>query len=412
MKRNLIFNLRKQTLIFRTLVSFCIVLMAVGSTLAQQRITKTYEKEIEIPEGTVIRTEGPSIMMVSGHGRINTMGSSDEKYVVRRDNKSPLIYELDRRFQINTWDKNVVKQITEVTLACETEAQKLQLLDALKINLDIDASGQVRVRYEMNISKLQIENGWLRGDNNTIVLDNGQEYKLEYLKLSTTLFIPKKSHLKIEAEVSSIFLKDHEGKLDLNMSKGLFKTSAIEEAEVLIDGGVLQIDQFDIAKINSRHSEITIGKGNTLELTSELSNYLIREVDNIKAFKVINEKWDLGLINSLSVESGLFSEIKISSIEKNLALRLKNCDVSISRLSQNTEYVLIENQNAALDIGVGNLLNYQLNCKYAAQAKYNLPDNLLTLSKDDSEVNYLFGKKEGAALMDIRCKLCDVKIGQ
>jgi len=411
MKKNLIFNLRNQSSVYnKYLLVIGLVCSLTIFAKGQEKITRTFEKEIPVSADAVIRTVGPSLDRVIGHGRINTMSSNDGEFVVSKNSEAPPIYIMSRKMEIKTWEKAAVKQVVEVTIACKEESQYQDLFDALAIDLKEDVSGKVNVRYEMNIAKLQIENGWFREDDNSIILDNGKEYKLTFLKLSSTLFVPKDNELIIQGASSNISVQDHEGRVEVKMESGSFSANHLKRLDAQLDASNMTVNQVDRAQIKSQHSKVQIGSANELEVTSELSTYSVSKAEKLVANDLVNEKWKLGTIGSFEVQSGIFSEFELATINTELDMMLKNCDVNIQSVGDNIHHLIIENQNADIKLGVNNLNNYTLICKYFAQAKYNLPNDLLAHTSNEFEKVFVHGEKTSTPVIELRCKFCDVTV--
>jgi len=172
-----------------------------------QNLTKVFEKEIEISQNATIVTNTPRSINMEMHGTMSFNNTADG-FMVNGKN-GDLVLKLGKDFEINTWDKNTIKQEVEITIIPEVKQEAQNLLNALIVNLDENAIGEVNVDCNMNLWKMELRNSFFSKDKTEFILSNGKRFTVKGLKIKTKLTIPKKSNLRITGEYTSLGVLSH-----------------------------------------------------------------------------------------------------------------------------------------------------------------------------------------------------------
>ncbi len=387
---------------------FCLQLVFIWTSFAQ-RTTQLFEKEIAVSEEVIIKSKGPASPRITGNGVLH-IRPVDKNYVVSGRKDEVYVYVLDKRFEIFTWDKNKVKQSTRVTLECETESQTKELLSALEVELRANAADQVLVDCKLNIDRFMIENGWFRADDNSVVLSNGKEYKIKYLELSTTLYVPRKSQLDLDTEEVFLSLGDHEGRLDLRMNQGTFTANKLNELKGSLKSVTLEIKELSKGELRAKGSKISINRADELILESSLSTLDFQDIGKLIFNKSLSDKLSCGQVKLFFVEEALYTSFDLINLKEATELNLRNCDLTIANIHKETSKILIKNQNATVKLGIQNLSSYLLVNSQADKATFQLPESLLKIEEIGKEKTYASGAQPYQTRIDIDCSLCKVTL--
>jgi len=409
MKKNIISIMKNQELSYKKVAStFLLVCLLILSGNAQ-KVTKTFEKEIEVSENTVIKTSGPQSVHPTGKGAINTRQSGN-KYIISGKASKPYIYIINKTLKINTWQHNKVKQVVEVILECENKIQNQDLLNALKIELKKNAAGQIIIDTEMNIQRFKIYNNFFRKDDNSVVLNNGKEYKIKYLELTTSLFIPEKSNLILNTQGTTIDIDNHKGTINLTMDKGNLIAKKMNVLTANLKNVDAKIHQITNATISLKNVTLTLNEVNELGLKSEISLINIGKSNTLLINESINDQFIIDTANDILVTKSLFSDYKISSINNTIEVNAKNSDITVNSFDKKVTSIDIQNQNASIKLVLKNLDNYTLSFNDKTQNSYHFPNKLKALSPSSNQLSYTYGTKPSKTKIIVKGKHCDVKI--
>lgn len=401
--------MRNHELSYKTIVCTLVLLCLFIMNSNAQKVTKTFEKEIEVSDNTIIKTLGPQSVNPTGNGAINTRQSGN-KYIISGKYSKPYIYVINKTLKVNTWQQNKVKQVTKVTLECENTTQNQKLLNALKIELKKDNANQITINSEMNIQHFKIYNSFFGKDDNSVILTNGKTYKIKYLELTTTLFIPEKSNLVLSTKGTAISLDNHTGKIDLTMNKGNLIAKNINILNANFININAKINQITNAKISLKNVDLTLNESNKLELKSAISTISIKKLNTLLITESVNDRFKIDTVDDIIVAKSVFSNYKISLINNTIKANAKNSDITVTSFNETVTSIDIQNQNASVQLDLKGLDNYKLVFNDKTQNKHQLPDKLKMLNPDLNQLLYTFGSKPYTTNITFKCKYCDVTI--
>ena len=409
MKKNIISIMKNQELSYKKIAStFLLVCLLILSGNAQ-KVTKTFEKEIEVSANTIIKISGPQSIHPTGKGAINTRQSGN-KYIISGKASKPYIYVINKTLKINTWQQNKVKQVVEVILECENKTQNQNLLSTLKIELKKNAAGQIIIDSEMNIQHFKIYNSFFGKDDNAVILTNGKTYKIKYLELATSLFIPEKSNLILNTQGTTINLDNHKGTINLTMDKGNLIAKKMNALTANLKNVNAKIHQITNATMSLKNVTLTLNEVSELELKSAISSINIRKLNTLLINESINDQFTIDTVNNILVTKSFFSDYKISSVNNTIEVNAKNSDITVNSFDKKVTSIDIQNQNALVQLGLKNLDNYKLALNNKTQNRYYLPDKIKELHPTLNQLQYAVGTAPYATNISFKCKHCDVTI--
>lgn len=401
--------MKNQELSYKKIVGSLLLICLFILNSTAQRVTKTFEKEIETSDNTIIKTYGPQSVHPTGNGAINTRQSGN-KYIISGKYSKPSIYVINKTLKINTWGQNTVKQVVKVILECENATQTTALLNALRIELKENKARQINIDFNMNIQHFKIYNSFFGKDDNSVILTNGKVYKIKYLELTTSLFIPEKSNLVLNTKGTTIYLGNHTGNIDLTMDKGKLIAKKMNSLTANLMNINATVSQITNANISLKNVDLKLSKANKLELTSAISTINIEKLNTLLINESINDIFIVDTIRDIIVAKSIFSEYKISSINNTIEVNAKNSDITVNSFDKKVTTIAIQNQNASIQLGLKNLDNYTLAINDKLQNSYHLSDRLKELPSNSNQLLYAFGKRPSKTKITFRGKHCYVKI--
>ena len=411
MKKNMKSRVRKRAFDYRLILLIVLFLLAFSTAGDGQGVQHKIEREIPFSSEGRIKINGPESVRVTGNGTIFTQKVGDQ-YIVSRKSNAPNIYVIDKKLILNTWDKQAIKQVSTITLSCKTTEQENELIKALTIGLTENTAGIVEIECELNIDKFQVENGWFTAENNHIILGNGKIYPINYLSISTKLYLPTNSQVDITTEETDIVFGQHEGSLRINATGGSFTAAGINRLEGSVKFVDINIEHLKNATLEMQSSNLQANVVNQLQLKSASSTIEVDYIEELDIHKSMNDQFHLESVNSASVRNSIFSNYSLGRCCESLEMTLKSGDVDIKALAHSLKHAIIKNTNAKIQIDIGRLEDYSLAVNSFNQSKFVLPDNLF-LEKSEGQIKtYTFGLQPQKTKLQIDCIHCDVKIKQ
>lgn len=409
MKKSIKLTAKHQALPYRKVGLALLLLCSIIINGNAQKVKKTYVNEIVVSSNVVIKTTGPQSVNVTGKGAINTRQSGN-RYIVSGRDSEPYIYVINKTLTINTWQYDKIKQVVEVRLECENQTQVQSLFDALRIQLKEDAAGQVMINCEMNIAQFKIYNSFFGDDDNKVILTDGKEYKVKYLELTTSLFIPENSKLILDSNRTDIKVGNHNGEIDLTMKRGSFIAKKINTLNANLETVKVDIQQLLSGDLIIKNTKLKLAEAKRLQLRTSLSTINIAKSKTLLIDESVNDKYIIKNLDDMIVEESLFSEYKISMVNSTLEMKTKNNDIVVDGFGKNASRVSIKNQNGVVQLDLDNLISYKLSCNQISQSTYKLPDKLDRLVSQQDGALYSWGIDPYQSSIDIDCKQCEVTI--
>lgn len=408
MKQHMKLKVRKRVFDFKLVLIVGLLCLANPITSYGQHIQHKMERELVLSNTGSIKVNGPESVRVTGNGTIYT-NQIGNQYNVSRKSDTPHIYKIDKKLVLHTWDKNLVKQVSTISFSCETAEQEEQLKAALAINLAENAAGVVEIDCELNIAKFQVENGWFSAENNHIILDNEKVYPINYLSISTVLYVPINSQLVIATEENDIVLDKHEGALEIQAVGGSIEANEIRNLIGNFEFTEITIQELGNASLVLQNSNLKANSIKKLKLKSALSKLEVNTIEELDISKSLNDQFYLEAVNAIKATNSVFSNYHLASCMERLDMNLKSGDLDIKNFGPALKFAFIKNQNAKAQLNLEILESYSLLIDSFNQSKYHLPDNFI-LTKSDDQAVYKWGENPEKTKIQIDCIHCEVTL--
>ncbi len=407
MKKNLISIVKNQHWFIKTLV--CIVLIiGQNPAICAQTHSELLTAEIEVFNDTKIEIEGPDVKLF-GTGTIDTRHSKQQFRIAGKNEQEPILI-LNNILNVNTWEQSVVKLEHELTLKVKEGVNKDELIQDLQPILSLNAANTLSVSFFSNLVSLQIENGWFKDENSRLHFKNGNIHGIDFLEISTTIYVPKSSTLHLSGNKMVAHIGEHKGTLKTVLESSDFTAAKLSKLIADFSDCNVNIDYIEDGNLDFKSCDVQIQSAEYLDINSCLSSLDIEEVETLKIKKTLNDECRSQSIHHLNVDEGLFSQFDFGTLEDALDMQLLNSDVNIDHLGAELESLVIVNKNGDLSIGIEKLEESLMTLRNANLSKLSINKSFIELEEEGHKKIYKLGKAENASTIDISCELCTIKI--
>ncbi len=427
-------------------------------------VNKIFEQEIEVPEGTTIRTEGPGSPDMHLHG---TMSSSSERgaYTLK-GKKGGLIMKIDRKFNIFTWDKNVVKHKVVVTIEADNAAMEKEILDALTMDLQLSPDNSLEIDCFLGIRKITMRNGWFKDDDNTLIMRSGKEIKFRSLTISSILTIPKNSNLDMKSKYMNITLGELNGTANLDLTGSIFTAKYVQDLKAKLKQTELTINEVKTASVSAHHSKIMLLEAEDIQIGkllldnlalgfdvwshhhypensfdsakdarmkskySSTNKYTFKDLDKLEVYSSLNDKFSMNELGELNLMDVAFSEVDISKLKKKAQGQFDFGELNVYGLDKTAfEHIILTSSFGSLRIFGQDSEDLKLVVKNISKKKVTVfetsefqvaeslqigPKYKMTSTSGQSEFIYQKGNYKEAdnqkGLIHLTCDYCDLKL--
>ncbi|MEL6254494.1 MAG: hypothetical protein AAFR87_20970 [Bacteroidota bacterium] len=416
----------KWSLAFSILIFFFL-----QASLAQnEKLSKSYQKEIEVADFPQIISQGFWDMEFESHGRMSSKRKNRDYIMVPGGNDDVPALRLKEYF-INTWDKASVKLEVEIVVIPDKDDpdQAQELLDELQIELKLNEKNEILIDENLNMAKFGFENGFFSRNVNTYTLENGKSFRVKGLSIQAALFIPKKSHLYLRYQLGYITIGDLEGKLQADLLSSRLTGGRAKEFEGRFQFYAnVQFTQIEKASIQSENSEFKVEElgslslGNPTQMEARIplleaqrlqrsthSKYYLKKVGEIKVYESINDKFFIGQLGSLTSLHSTFTDYEIKELHSSLKLRAKNGDLKIEGIKSGFSSIEIDNKISEIHLNFSSLENLEIRPFQHSYTEYDIPEKMKKILME-MKTTYRKGTSSKAGKISLLCNGCVLRI--
>ena len=394
---------------------------------------KSFTQEIEVSESISILSNVPTSLDIELNTPSSHWSNTRDGYIIIGKNNKKRLF-IHKEYAIHTWEKNIVRQEIDIKIKSESEAANKAFLSQLKIKLEENNQREVRVDANMNLAKFILNGHRFRSDDCHIILEDGTVFFVDFLEIKTRLYIPKTANLKVTSLLNhTLRLDDLEGDLDLDIQYGEVYGKKIknlnanlrfcynvifEEAENVNASATnshLKIHKVKNLRIGEIKLSKTLGDRNDpiqwMNNNSSMNIYNFREANKIVIADSANDKFDIGEVDELAINSSIFSTYQILKINKTFDLQARNSDVSISKVAKDFKVLNLKNTFCKMAINIAEEGTYRINIYNDKTVKYKLPHNAqLIKNESDEDAHFQMGKGKETGIINIHCDKCELHI--
>ena len=374
--------------------------------LSGQRTTFHLSQTLEVPQGVLIRTNGPQSVRINGQGVINTR-HLETKYVVSGKGTLPYIYVIHKTLEINTWDRDQVKQEVAVTLETETPDQAEQLRNALRPVLALAAGNVLSLTCELNIAQFSVNNGWFREDRNSITLSDGRVFPVKYLEINNRFFVPETASLDLKLSRTNLSLGDHIGPIELQQAFGQVSGGCLGEMTAQLTDAIVRIDKLDEANLRLTNCELHLSQVGKMTMNTSLSGGKIDSVGQLLINKSVSDRFTFRRVDVGIAAGVFFSTIDIGELGHSWQLTGKRATLSVGKVNEALESFQVDNQDGVIHFPLNDLSGYKLWCDNPTKNNYQLPATLTKKSGGEVASYYEFEAVKNTSIVRLTGQRCE-----
>lgn len=164
-------------------------------------------------------------------------------------------------------------------------------------------------------------------------------------KIDYTVYLPSKAKLKITNKYGNIYVSDHKGDIDIELSNGDLKAHRLSgNSNINIEFGNMNIRQVADAGMRVSYAEVEVEKAENLTIESKSSKFYIDHIDNLN----LNSKRDKFYLTEAGFILGNtnFTLIETDQLGQKLNLTAKYGDIEVSSFSDKVSSFYIDAENA------------------------------------------------------------------
>lgn len=415
-------NITNKVKLSRYFYSLILLLVCVNASYSQG-ITKQYERVLNVSPDSKIYVKGAGSLPFQSEGslKVNTV---DGYAIEPRDNKGVAAF-IANKLDIKTSNDNTVKQLVTVKVIPHEKDKNdaKALLEAIRINI-LSSSDQYEIDNNLNIERLSFKNGFFKGTQNLVVLDNGKSYNVRGIEISATVVVPHNSTLAVMSKYIDIAIEDFAGALNINADKSVLDLGNVSELNGRFNSCKVNFKHIDKAHLVAYNSTINGNAINFLDLGTEqivkeslfnstkkasLSTYTINTVGKLNVLETSNDEFNLGEVGSIDVQTSHFSNYNVKRLQSELSIRAKNGNISIDAISKNVTKLDINNQVSTISLGVQELDDYIISFPNLEYTEKIIPSSAKEISNGDL-IAYQKGSGRNKGIISISCKNCKIDI--
>lgn len=377
--------------------------------LTGQRTTFHLSQTVEVPQGVLIHSKGPQSVRINGRGVINTR-HLETKYVVSGKRSLPYIYVIHKTLEINTWNRDQVKQEVTVTLETRTAEQAIQLQAALRPVLELAPGNSLSLNCELNIAQFSVNNSWFREDKNSLTLSDGRVFPVKYLEISNRFFVPESANLDLKLHRTNLVLGDHSGSIKLQQAFGQVGGGCLQEMTAQLTDAHVKIDKLDEANLQLTNCDLNLGQVGKMTMNSSLSAGEIDSVGQLLLNKSVSDRFTFGRVDIGNAADVFFSTFEVDEIWQSWQLTGKRTSLTVGKASQALHSFQIDNQDGLINFPLADLLSYKLWCDKPTINNYQLPDYHSGEPGAPLSNYYEFGAHDSSSLVHLTGKRCEFRL--
>ena len=418
MKKNMIKKALRCSLIFS--------LSMQGLLISAQEISRTFSKSIQVSPEVAIFTKGPRALTIEMSGKMH-MTSRKDDYILLPGGNNGVPALVIKDYTVSTWDKNELQQTVDITILPDEAAPQdaTDLMNHLTMNLQPYLSNKIKIDDNLNISKINMVNGFFKSNITTITLTNGKQYQIKSMTIKSSLQIPRTCQLNISSKYVGIYIGDHTGKLQLDLESSEVTLGNANQLEASLKFVNLTGKHITSAKLTASNTQFSVDKVDTLiigkpvhqstgslfghKASSSSNKYLLETAGRLLIQETANDQFQIGALDHMSAANSTFSNYDIKSLHGSLNLSAKNGDLNLQTVKEGFESIIIDNHISTVNIGLQTTSNYKVEIDRNIYTELNFPIHLST-TKTELSPGTIFtkGNADKAGKINLRCDSCTI----
>jgi len=385
-----------------------------------------FTKEIKVTEDVTVESNLPSSFGLKMNGTITTNNTKDHYALHGRSNE--IRVNIIKDLNIETWERNFVKQETRITVRTGSEVEDSALLEEFKLDLKVGADKRIVVDCNLNMDAFHMKNHIFMDDDCYVKLSNGKRISINFIEIETKLYIPKSTNLSVKGNNYAIIrLGDLLGdlRLDLEYTEvyGTKITRLFANLENCYNVIFQEVASANISAVNSfikieNIGELTIGEsglvknGTTSAFTpskanSALTKYKVGTVGLLMVMNSDNDSFYANEVEYMDVKKTNYTKFDIGRLNVTAIISAKNCDFNFALVAKDFTNIEVENSLCDLHLHMEDSTGYQLQLNRNEYIEFtNRDSSLQLLSNDDNIELYQKGTDSQKGKINITCSRC------
>ena len=199
------------------------------------------------------------------------------------------------------------------------------------------------------------------------------------LEINYEVYVPKTISISIINKFGDIFISERDKKVDIEMSHGNLRADNFNaNSNISVNYGQAHIKQLKDGDLNFKASEVAIRSVGSANIQSSSSEITITKGEEIQLNSRSDKMVEINEVSRLKGEM-IFSKLKVDNLTKNLDIELSYSDIQVDQIPFNFSLIRIMGKSSDIDLEFGANTYMDVNIK-AYEYKLQLP--MTTLNKE------------------------------
>jgi hypothetical protein len=223
-------------------------------------------------------------------------------------------------------------------------------------------------------------------------------------KIDYTVYLPASAKLKIMNKYGNIYIADHTGTLDIDLSNGDLKAHNLSgNTSIKTEFGNTNIWQIENGNLNISYGEVEITEAENLTIESKSARFDMDKVNNLS----LNSRRDKFYIHDAGYLHGTinFSLVEIDLLNQKLNITAKYGDVEVKNFSDKVSSFYVDSENADIILHFTDDKQYKIEATVDSKTEVmysagieNITSNDLEGEEEQIEVKCHIGNKNSIIL--------------
>lgn len=412
------------TLVLKFNLVLLVLILCCQTPSVMAQVTQSFIEELEVSDPVSIISNVPADLDCIVKGSLNTENSLD-RYTIS-DGKGQSRLSILKELKIATWDKNIIRQETTITIDADEEITEA-ILTKLSINLKVNAQGEVVIDCNMNINSFSMKKRrWRNKVDCKIHFDDGSSYLVNHLEIESYLIIPKYSSIGITSTRNcTLKVGELDGDLDLALNYAEVYGTTVNNLQASLSSCYTVIfDKVDNAIISSSNSYVSIREADSVSIgtaslhdasllshlhlrssNSAQSSYHFVNVRELVLNDSVNDEINANIVDRINVSNTCYTDVRIGKLKSSLDMSSRSSDLFIKLIDADFESISLQNSLSTVSLGLAQVSGFKLKIDEEAYIEgLQLPS--VISKRVDGWAVYNFGGKGGEITLSCdRCKL-------
>ncbi|MGB0849797.1 MAG: hypothetical protein ACPGTP_01000, partial [Bacteroidia bacterium] len=250
--------------------------------------------------------------------------------------------------RIISWDKDSV--VVRATISGESKSLS-------KLN---EQMSQTRIDFRQESGRIQMNTATSTSSINKGINDIKTAAGINSeLKVYYEVRVPKGSHLALSNKYGDIYLDEHNGPINLEISHGNLRANSLKKVKYLKSNfGNIYIDHVHELKGNLLFSELDLSSARKVMISSKSTDFELGEIEDLQ-LSSNNDKVDLDKVAVLKI-SGNLSKVNVYRLKKSGSIDLKYGRLKIKKIESSVCSFNAKSTRTTFDLGFDSNMEFEV----------------------------------------------------